>query len=502
MSYSEYQHQILAVQEQLRSLSNDISMTSKADGHEFRKKYQSKNRLNLSSFSKILGISTEDEDNAWIDIGGMIKYDDLVKSMISTHHSRFIPAIVPELLSITVGGAISGIGIESTSFKYGLVHDTVIDMDILTSDGNVVFCSRKETRKHQEDGYEEEDGKNSDLFYGIPNSYGTLGYILRAKIRIIPSQPVIQLIHYSFTSSKEAFQVFEKESNNIMENDFIEGIVFNKNNFHILIGKFYNPLEILLNHRNEEEIEEKGKELAKKHENIEIKDFNLTKSFYRSILESDIKEIEYTTLYHYLSRWDVDGFWGTSSISLLQNSWIRYYFRNYLKTELLLKFSRLPILQTIISLLASSTSTTSSSLSGSPSFGRETITTDNGIPIEHWQTYYDWYFTTFPDSNPLWLCSFRTFSTCPLLKVKTNHLFCDFGTFSYEIPSINSNPRYFNEIIEKKIFELNGMKCFYSVNCFPDDSYEKVVNHSEYLQLKEKYDSQKKFPMLKDKVFL
>ena len=36
-----------------------------------------------------------------------------------------MPAVVPQLKSITLGGAVAGVGIEATSFRYGLVHDTI-----------------------------------------------------------------------------------------------------------------------------------------------------------------------------------------------------------------------------------------------------------------------------------------------------------------------------------------------------------------------------------------
>ena len=44
----------------------------------------------------------------------------------------------PELKTITLGGAITGLGIESSSFRNGMPHESVLEMDILTGDGRVV----------------------------------------------------------------------------------------------------------------------------------------------------------------------------------------------------------------------------------------------------------------------------------------------------------------------------------------------------------------------------
>lgn len=469
ISYEEYLQQTKLIQEQIKSYNKDITKLNKSDGHEFRNKYHSKHQLNLNAFNKIIidnNIHTTTNE-LWMNVGGTMKYDDLSRYMIEHYSSQYLPAIVPELLSITVGGAISGIGIETSSFKYGLVHDTVIDMDVLLSDGRVVTCSATE---------------NVDLFTGLPNSYGTLGYILRAKIRIIPSKPYIQLHHLTFTNLSEALDRLAQESSNIIENDYLEGIVYSPTNIHLLIGRFTATLpdQVLLN------------------------DFNLKKPFYKSIEENDIQSIDHMNLYDYLSRWDVDGFWGTNN-TILQNSIFRYYFRNYMKTELWLSLSKNDYFQYFYNFFSSSFLSSYFSSSSSPPTNNiyyEKITTDNGIPLEHWNDYIEWYYQQFPDSTPVWLCPFQTFMKCPLLTMRTNTLFCDFGTFSYEVKSeYPDNKKYYNEMIEKKIFDLNGMKCFYSMNC-NKEYYERIVNEGIYKQLKEKYDNMNKFPMLKDKVFL
>jgi hypothetical protein len=52
-----------------------------------------------------------------------------------------------------------------------------MEMDVLTGDGRIVTCSRTE---------------NSDLFFGFPNSYGTLGYALRLRIELEPTHHVAE----------------------------------------------------------------------------------------------------------------------------------------------------------------------------------------------------------------------------------------------------------------------------------------------------------------------
>ena len=57
----------------------------------------------------------------------------------------FIPYVVPQLRTITLGGAVSGLGIESTSFRSGLPHESVVEMDIFTGAGEVVTTAARAT---------------------------------------------------------------------------------------------------------------------------------------------------------------------------------------------------------------------------------------------------------------------------------------------------------------------------------------------------------------------
>ncbi len=116
------------------------------------------------------------------DVQGMTTYEHLVDATLPY---GLMPLVVPELKTITLGGAITGLGIESSSFRNGMPHESVLELDILTGDGRVVTASR--------------EGDHSDLFFGFPNSYGTLGYALRARIELEPVRPYVHLRHVPFT---------------------------------------------------------------------------------------------------------------------------------------------------------------------------------------------------------------------------------------------------------------------------------------------------------------
>src|ERR1035441_4638598 len=140
--------------------------------------------LDVRAFDHVLSI---DAERMTADVEGMITYEALVKE---TLRYGLLPAVVPQLKTITVGGAVSGLGIESSSFKYGLVHETVEAMEILTGNGDIVACSAC---------------LNPDLFCGFPNSYGTLGYALRLTIRLVRAAPAVPLSHTRFEAPDAFF---------------------------------------------------------------------------------------------------------------------------------------------------------------------------------------------------------------------------------------------------------------------------------------------------------
>src|SRR3954447_25990441 len=67
------------------------------------------------------GVLAVDPVAGTADVGGMYTYEALVAATLPHGLS---PLVVPQLKTITVGGAVTGLGIESASFRNGLVHES------------------------------------------------------------------------------------------------------------------------------------------------------------------------------------------------------------------------------------------------------------------------------------------------------------------------------------------------------------------------------------------
>ena len=153
----------------------------KSTSNLFRHRKGNTSTINVRDFNKVINV---DAKNLIAEVEGMTTYEELVKQTLK---HGVMPTVVPELKSITIGGALTGIGIESSSFKYGLVHETITETEILLSDGSTAICTA--------------DNKHKDLFFGFPNSYGTLGYALKLKIKLIHSFNAFPLFHLIKLSS-------------------------------------------------------------------------------------------------------------------------------------------------------------------------------------------------------------------------------------------------------------------------------------------------------------
>ncbi len=162
-------------------------------------------RINLDTFNRVISV---DARAGRIEAEGMATYADIVDAALAR---GCMPAVVPQLRSITIGGAAAGVGIESTSFRHGLVHHALLELEVLTGDGRILRCTP--------------DNENSDLFFGFPNSYGTVGYALRVVCRARPVKPYVQITH---TDCREPVRFFDAIAR-LCESDvdFLDGTVFN-----------------------------------------------------------------------------------------------------------------------------------------------------------------------------------------------------------------------------------------------------------------------------------
>ncbi|XP_073645443.1 delta(24)-sterol reductase isoform X2 [Tursiops truncatus] len=135
--------------------------------------------------------------------------------------------VLPELDDLTVGGLIMGTGIESSSHKYGLFQHICTAYELVLADGSFVRCTPSE---------------NSDLFYAVPWSCGTLGFLVAAEIRIIPAKKYVKLRFEPVYGLEAICDRFTRESQR-QENHFVEGLLYSLEEAVIMTGVMTDEAE-------------------------------------------------------------------------------------------------------------------------------------------------------------------------------------------------------------------------------------------------------------------
>lgn len=150
----------------------------------------------------------------------------------------FTLPVVPEMDDLTIGGLINGTGIESSSHVHGLFHEIILELEICLGDGTVVTATK--------------DNEYKDLFYAIPWSYGTLGLLLSAKLKLVPCKEFVKLTYIPFHDKEEYIHCLRSLSGEFKDKDkekgdvsmFVEGLAYSTNQAVIMKGEFISKKDI------------------------------------------------------------------------------------------------------------------------------------------------------------------------------------------------------------------------------------------------------------------
>ena len=172
--------------------------------------------------SGLTGVIEVDRQARTAEVQGMCTYEDLVDATLP---HGLVPLVVPQLRTITLGGAVTGLGIEATSFRNGLPHESVLEMDVFTGAGEVVT-----TRP------------GDDLFDAFPNSYGSLGYATRLRIALEPVPSRVALRHLRFDDegllAKTIAEVTATREHDGQRVDGLDGVVFEPGESYLTLARW------------------------------------------------------------------------------------------------------------------------------------------------------------------------------------------------------------------------------------------------------------------------
>ncbi|WP_280180954.1 FAD-binding oxidoreductase [Nocardia farcinica] len=407
--------------------------------------------LDVSGLTRVIAV---DPEARTADVAGMTTYEDLVATTLPY---GLAPLVVPQLKTITLGGAVTGLGIESTSFRNGLPHESVLEMDVLTGAGEILTVTS--------------DGEHADLFRGFPNSYGTLGYTVRLKIELEPVPPYVALRHVRFHDLRELeaaiAAVVEDRSYDGERVDYLDGVVFTATESYLTLGR---------------QTDEPGP----------VSDYTGMDIYYRSIQhDSPHPKRDRLTVHDYLWRWDTDWFWCSRAFGTQNPKIRRFWPKRYRRSSFYWKLVALDHKYHIGDKIEAR--------KGNPP--RERVVQDIEVPVERTADFVSWFLREIP-IEPIWLCPLRLRAegpavsgagaagtrAWPLYPLERDRTYVNVGFWS-AVPTVPGQPEgAANRAIERTVTEFDGHKSLYSDSYYDKDEFAALYGGDSYTELKKRYD--------------
>lgn len=425
---------------------------AKRTSNLFRGRSASATGLDVSGLTGVIEV-----DGDVADVQGMCTYEHLVE--VTLAHGR-IPLVVPQLRTITLGGAVSGLGIEATSFRSGLPHESVLEMDVLTGAGDVVTTK-----------------PGDDLFDAFPNSYGSLGYAIRLRIELeqVPSYVALRHVRLPDATAlaEGVTRVVEERAWAGERVDAVDGVAFAPDELYLTLARW---------------TDEPGP----------TSDYTGQRVYYRSLQQ---RATDRLTMHDYLWRWDTDWFWCSRAFGaqhpVVRRVWPRRLRRSDVYWRLVALDRRLGVADRL------------DRRAGRPQ--GERVVQDVEVPVERLPEFLDW-FDREVGMRPVWLCPLRLRRTGDglgagpgdrpwpgyPLSAATTYVNVGFWGIVNVGPDAPSSPR--NRAIEAKVSELGGHKSLYSEAFYAPADFDRLYGGANLARVKAVHDPDDRLTSLYDKV--
>ncbi|MBN1770421.1 MAG: FAD-binding oxidoreductase [Deltaproteobacteria bacterium] len=350
-----------------------------------------------------------------------------------------LPTVVPELEGITVGGAVAGCSVESMSWREGGFHDSCTEYELVTGAGEVLTCTPQD---------------DPLLFGMLHGSYGTLGVLTRATFRLVPARPYVRLEYRRYADAAE-FREAVEERMAAGDFEFLDGIVHGPDRLVLCLGTFVDRAPY-------------------------VSDYRGTRIFHRS---TAARAEDYLSTIDYCFRYDTECHWMTATVPPLEWAPVRAAVgRWFLGSTNLIRWSK--ALEPLLELRRR----------------RPEVVCDYFVPRRRWEELFAWYAGAI-DHWPLWVVPYRMSAPYPWLTDghaarMQDDLFFDCAVYGRR----NDEPeRDLSELLERKTYELGGIKTLISRNHHTPEAFWDVYDRGRYDAVKARLDPHGVFPGLYEK---
>ncbi|WP_117665905.1 FAD-binding oxidoreductase [Micromonospora sp. MW-13] len=397
--------------------------------------------LDVSGLGGVIGV---DPEARTADVQGMCTYERLVDATLA---HGLMPLVVPQLRTITLGGAVTGLGIESTSFRHGLPHESVLEMDVLTGAGEIVAARP--------------DGEHADLFAAFPNSLGSLGYATRLRIELAPVRRYVALRNVRFTDltalTEAVGEITATRSWAGEPVDAMDGVMFSPGEAYLVLAAFTDDAP-------------------------RVSDYTGQDIYYRSLRRLTR---DWLSTYDYLWRWDTDWFWCSAAFGVQHPVVRRVWPARWRRSDVYHRLVRLEHRHQVAARI--------DRLRGQPA--RERVVQDVEIPLEGTADFLRW-FAREVRMSPVWLCPLRlrdpagpgSARAWPLYPLHPGQNYVNIGFWGTVPISGGAADGDVNRLIERAVSDAGGHKSLYSDAYYDREAFDRLYGGDTWRAVKDRYD--------------
>ncbi|WP_341719228.1 FAD-binding oxidoreductase [Micromonospora sp. FIMYZ51] len=408
--------------------------------------------LDVSGLGEVLAV---DPVARTADVQGMCTYERLVDATL-TH--GLMPLVVPQLRTITLGGAVTGLGIESTSFRNGLPHESVVELDVLTGAGEVVTARP--------------EGEHADLFAAFPNSLGSLGYATRLRIELQPVRRHVALRNVRFSSLTELTaaigEITATRSWAGQVVDAMDGVMFSPDEAYLVLGTFTDDADA-------------------------VSDYTGQDIYYRSLRRRGQDALR---TYDYLWRWDTDWFWCSAAFGVQHPVVRRLWPARWRRSDVYHRIVRLEHRHQVAARI--------DRWRGQPA--RERVVQDVEVPLERTADFLHW-FARRVGMTPVWLCPLRlrepagegSARSWPLYPLRPGQDYVNIGFWGSVPIAEGAADGDVNRAIEHAVSEAGGHKSLYSDAYYDRESFDRLYGGETWRAVRDRYDPEHRLTGLYEK---
>jgi Delta24-sterol reductase len=396
-----------------------------------------------------------------------------------------MPKVVAEFREITVGGAIAGAALESSSHLHGQFVDTVAWIKAWRGDGTTVTTVRGES-----------------FWCGLSGTYGSMGVILEAAVECVPATPLVLVSYFSFRDVDDAVAAIVKTAGE-ERHAFLDGVVFPEEQVPtgptvIMRGEMVGSFEMRPSTkvgwtsrlRGGSFYYEHVRTLVTRHVvhmsagRLGCNGHDDARPFHSELIPTE----------DYLFRYDHGAFWMARPMIF---SWRKLWSYFPFTIGLFVASYRW------VRLLTGSMFTTKNMfrlLKCAPEsvVASKMVVQDLYSPPGAAPALLSWIRSSIPISTPLWLCPVRTNKTQPFTPSfhQTETILLNCGIYGRVADGCGVK---YTIQAETKCQEFGGRKMLYAQNHYAEGTFWTIYNKGEYDRLRKEHAADDAFPSMFEK---